>query len=675
MKSSRHGEDIRRIVDLPISYPISEDEVDAISKMVVQAKFYDDGFRLLHEQANGLLEFMTVGGVLGPIPVGCGKTGLSYLCAEHAWDQGERKIMIFVPSDVFPQFAIRDLPWCRQRFVMKARYILVGNKTKAQREAIMKKNSNGVYLMSYSHLSVKDAEDFLSTIDPTLIIFDEAHNLKNRRAARTRRMLGFMSKKRPAVVAMSGTLTTKSIKDYWHFSTFALRDSSPLPLSVGLADEWASMMDSGVDFGREAEPGPILPLLNWAKERFPDEIWPRDAVGRFRKALNLRVEHCPGVIIPTSKELPMPLVLENLGAAPDEGYAKVEELMTQVEELAISPSGDDIEYGFHTFRHLNELTAGFYYNLRWPNYEEMRRKGAYKKASDQEIDDAIRRSQTQREANNLYHRAQRKWLGRYACKGLDTSGLCAAHMSREGTLPNSGVIIEDKDGTSLMVDVFELWHAQREMKFDQMPELISDPIFLSDYKITPAIANASKWKNGGIVWYEHRAIGRRTADKLKDQGADVIWCPSKGDVKGINEIVLDPANAGKILVASWKAHGTGKNLQYFHDQFALQWPRYADRAEQTLGRMHRTGQDADEVRCMTNQTNQFDHQSMAACLIDTIYYRETLGGRPKLLIADWTSLPPMYSDQLLRAKVFMDVKKLDASQRKAIEEKFGAPTA
>src|SRR5690606_14946270 len=96
----------------------------------------------------------------------------------------------------------------------------------------------------------------------------EADHLGNERSARTRRIMRYVQDHRPVGVCMSGTITSKSIKDYYHLIKWCLGDYSPLPLSEHIASEWAALIDSGAQGGAS---GPILPLVHWAQRTFPQE--------------------------------------------------------------------------------------------------------------------------------------------------------------------------------------------------------------------------------------------------------------------------------------------------------------------------------------------------------------------------------------------------------------------
>jgi hypothetical protein len=82
-------------------------------------------------------------------------------------------------------------------------------------------------------------------------------------------------------------------------------------------------------------------------------------------------------------------------------------------------------------------------------------------------------------------------------------------------------------------------------------------------------------------------------------------------------------------------HGTGKNLQAFANQLVLQPPASGQTWEQLLGRMHRPGQNADEVRCDVLQHTWFAKANLVGALRDARYIEDSQNMRQKLNLATW----------------------------------------
>ena len=210
-----------------------------------------------------------------------------------------------------------------------------------------------------------------------------------------------------------------------------------------------------------------------------------------------------------------------------------------------------------------------------------------------------------------------------------------------------------------------------------MPERISEPIRICDYKIKhttewcKALIKKTKGKQGGIVWFHHGAYGAWQAEDLRLSGVPHVFCPAESVRKGSNTVIRDARNANKIVVASMGGHGTGKNLQHFEHQIFPQFRRQADQMEQVLGRTHRNGQGADAMFPVMLNTTEFDHQNMWACLIDALYIHQTTGSRQKLIYASYDPMPRRFPTDFLRERGFADIAQLDREARQRLEDKFG----
>lgn len=649
--------EIDRIVRLPIiGHPTSE-EIEAFCEEELEARYFEDGFRLFPTQVGAVLAYDLYGGLFAPIGVGWGKTLITLMIANRAFQRKEAtKIILFVPSQVYHQLTHTDIPWARKRVDLRVPFILLGGKSKNERLAIANSGKKGCYIMPYSLLSTKDSHDVLFGIKPTLLILDEAHSVKNQDAARTKRISRYMGQHQPKLVALSGTITSKSIRDYHHLISNALREYSPLPMDPQLATNWSFVLDAEAE-PSDAQVGYIQPLIYWARRHYPRERLPLGVPG-FRAAYKLRLRSAPGVVSTGDLEIGVSLVVENLPVQNykgREGFTKLSELIKQVEELWITPSGDEIDYGFHKWRYLFELSAGFYHRLRWPTIAEICSKGL---VTAREAEAYLLGAQEHHEALQAYHRELRRWLQYHSKPKLDTPFLVGADMHANGP-KNVGPTL------------YEVWRESKELEFEGMPERISEPIRVCDYKVEHAVQWAKEHPNGGLIWFHHDDLGRWTADRLKQEGINAIWCPADSTRKGSNAIVEDPTNADRILVISIGGHCTGKNLQHFQDQLFLQFPRESSRAEQAIGRTHRNGQKADEIIVHTMNTLMFDHLNLSACLVDALYIQQTTGTRQKLCYAGYNPLPKMYPIDFLRERGFVDVKQLDPAARQLLIEKFG----
>lgn len=669
-------QEIDRIVGLPLIREETKEEIERFNQEHVLAEAYKAGFRLWGVQCRGASGYSRTGGAFCPIGVGWGKTLLTQLIANIAYQKGLRKIMLLVPSGVLPQLVETDFPFARKRIPITYPVHVVGSRGPKARRQLAQSNKVGLYILSHQSLSNKDASDLLNWIGPELIICDEADGFGNPESARTKRLMSYVKERSPEGAALSGTITDKSIMDYYHLIKWCLGESCPLPLNGHLASEWAVKIDAGAS-STEAT-GPILPLLEWAVGNFPGERITEDTAG-FRAAYRLRLKSCPGVSASGDAEIKPSLVLHNMPVPSPEkspGWDRLEDLRRGVIERWTTPNGDEIDHAIHTFKWLYELTAGFYNELIFPEVEAF--------AEDRSIDfraahELIEQARDHHTTVQKYAKSLRDWIEEKGRDKLDTPMLVGLEMHRNGA-QNVGY------------DLYEAWLLQKESFSDLREAMLSHRAhhgsleeldkevgrslrFSRVVRVCPyKIDHAVRWVQGQpkgkglIVWVMHKGIGEWIVEALRQAGEDPLYCPA--GPQG-NQDILDPGNRKRRIVASVTAHGVGKNLQAFERQLYLQWPRNAKKAEQSLGRMHRNGQQAGTVWACTNTTTEFDQLCFAASLNDALYIHQSTGNRQKLIYADYSpGLPRVFPASVLRERGFQN-RKLTPAQQELMAERFG----
>ena len=640
-----------RILRLEMWLPPSEAEVEEISRRYILAEYFDgpEKFRFKKPQAWAIRDFERFG-ALAHVPVGQGKTLLSLVLAQIAFTQKSmERILLFVPAQVRAQLVFADIPWARRRVNITTPIIDLGDLTPKHR-ARRAQRERGLFIMPYSTLSGRDGAELLDSIEPQLIIADEAHSLRARNTARTRRFLKWINGREISFVPMSGTLTSKSLRDYHHLAHLALGEGIPIPIHAMAAKEWGDVLDS------EAQPNEyqlrmLAPLRDWARGSVAGDYPP--TVEGSRRAFEARFNSAPGVIMDQS-EIGTSLTYCNSEILPPDGYPgykQVEDLITQVDVGWITPNGDDIDHGMLKWKWIEELSAGFYHKLSWPDG----------------LDPAVLdRAKIHHMKQQVYHRVLRDWLKHDGVTGMDTPFLVGQDMVRHA----------DKNVGSRL---YTTWKSMKEAAWPEMPERDSQAVRLCDFKV----AAAANWANtispeeieqyGAILWVHHQELGRWLMEIL-GQGPHrdrLLWAPSAGERRGIDEILIDPAyNRGKVIVASIKAHGTGKNLQWLQNMLVVQWPRDAKTAEQMVGRLHHTGQEADHLDIHMMRSTLHDHINFAACLNDALYVEQTMGMRQKLLFGTHDPLPKIYSPAFLRAQG-LQPEALNQAGQARMQEHFG----
>ena len=309
----------------------------------------DPNFKLWDIQLDAIYTYETLGGLLGPIGVGRGKSFIAILSANRAiLRRGHYRVAIIIPPEVYDQLTKVDLPRARQLFNLNGIPYYVCAGTAQKRMDIAQQPGKGVWIYSYSSLSTKTGFQELKAIKATCYILDEAHNLARSTAGRTKRfhtalkeleaeevinytqqMTGSKSVTAIEVVALSGTLTKKSVKDYSHLATRALGLFSPTPIKGGAITAFSGALDaeSSGQTLCERDAAVLSEFLTWARgndfdaskpprndEEGDEEYRRRCSVGltrqeQVRLAYMHRLNTAPGVVATVDQGLDASLLL------------------------------------------------------------------------------------------------------------------------------------------------------------------------------------------------------------------------------------------------------------------------------------------------------------------------------------------------------------------------------
>jgi len=249
----------------------------------------------------------------------------------------------------------------------------------------------------------------------------------------------------------------------------------------------------------------------------------------------------------------------------------------------IDPNGDWLPDDVSGWRVQRYLSQGFFYEWEWPNGVE---------------DVAWRR------ARSGWARAVRHELARNAREGYDSPFLVATRIRRE--------VLEGK--RLALHQAWLTWDAQRHK-----PVPPNRAIWVDDFFLDHAVDYASKL-DSPIIWYEQKAVAAALAERgftVYRAGAEI-------------------ANDRHPCAASIQAHGVGKNLQAWEDMIVLCPPSGGKTWEQLVGRLHRLGQSADEVKVHVYQHTGAFRRALTGALDDARYIEDATGNAQKLLYA---SLP------------------------------------
>lgn len=533
--------------------------------------------RLLPIQGWYLQELAQRRGAAGFIAVGGGKTGIDILAAMVV--PGVRKAVLLVPPALRAQLAA-DLEIWAQHFEVP--------NTDARPYA----NDGRAHLtvVAYSEISSQSKARWLAAVKPDLIIADEMHSLKRRSAARTGRFLRFLSSDDApddaCFVGHSGSATTKSISDYGHLLALALGEGAPVPLDAGVLGEWAAALDAATAGRPRAHPGALRSLCR------PGEPT--------REGYRRRLVETAGVITTTDVDLPCELVLATRKPPPIP--PRVAEALAHARkgtrpDWLVDPrfrvgEGEELTDAMTVALVSRQIATGFMYRWRYPNGEP-----------EELILEWFRRRQA-------WNREVRQALENPR-DGLDTEGLLRAAGVR---------YLERYSGDDL--PVFRTTTLRPWLEIAGKVRPVVSTAWIDRWLVDDAVAWARE--STGVVWYAHTAFGI----EVERVGRLARYGEGKEASAAIQR-----EDGSRSIVASIKTHGTGKNLQAWSRALVTTPPSDSGAWEQLLGRHHRQGQEADEVRF-----DVYLHTPEFAGAIDAAsegarYVQQTTGAVQRLALA------------------------------------------
>ncbi len=534
--------------------------------------------RLLPSQAWTLFEAGIAGGILGALGAGSGKTLAGILAPMVLKSQ---VTALLLPPGLVGQLFLE--------YLAAAEHFVVPSLIMPDGTGHVVAGRPRLHLVPYSKFSRPESTALLEKLNPELIIADECHLLKSRRAARTIRVLRyFAAHPETRLCAWSGTITSKSLDDFAHLAAFALGEGSPVPLDPNEVLKWAAAVDPS------EWPAPAGALKAFCA--------PGQGV---REALHKRIAETRGVV--STKATALPGCSITLRERPIILPTPLRSLISDVRETMTRPDGEEFLTALEVSACVEQLTCGFYYRWRFPDRPERAAVDAWfaaRKAWGREMRERLKRPAPHMDSPHLLSRAAERAVSNYRCGHTCRGERCPleAHLPTWET---------------------EFWVAWRDIKDTIRHE--TEVIWIDDYMAR----DASEWalKHTGVVWYSHRALGAKIAE-----------------ISGLPQHAGGPQAEARILaekgdrsiIASVDSHGTGRDgLQRVFDTQLITVPMPSGgEFEQLLARLHRIGQESDEVvTLLYRHTSEFK-QSIDRALTLAKYIEGLTSNSQRLLFAN-----------------------------------------
>lgn len=544
-------EEFARIFSLPVR-PIPDPkspEVLALAREVTLAlRKVDVPWPLTKEsdsiyghQALALKEAWENGGLLGLFPVGSGKTLISALLMTVL--KPERPCLIIPSSmatDTKKTWAKLEQGW---RIPPLSAVTVITYEKLSAPAAGARTLPNGATVYP----------DLITRHSPDLIVGDEVQRFGNVSAAGTRRIGRYLAE-HPEVkfVGLTGTLIRTSLKQGAHIAGWALHERAPLPQTFEALEPWADCTDSRMSSGARTSPGPLLDQLSPNERRAYDLAdSAEDARGVLCQMIGRRMLQTAGVLASGGGPLAIPARIDPV--FPSHEDPAIEAEMTLLvkggdgREAGSLPDGTILPDAAALARPLATMPLGFWYK------QEPAAPQVY------------------RDAASAWAKAVRDVIKYRSHLSLDSEFLVRDAVHR-GVLPD-------------LVELLQAWEAARAeyRAATGLPEPPSVPQWFSD----EAIREVEAWlKDGpGLVWVGFVALGERLS---KDLGLP-YFSSGKRDAKKRHVTDL---KKGESAILSHASVGVGTDTLQFkhHRQLWMTAPH-----EQSLGRVHRFGQEAEFV--------------------------------------------------------------------------------
>lgn len=547
-------------------------------------------------QAACLAEANDYGGLFAPVRVSGGKTLITLLAPTvfeariRAQHNRPVRAILFVPAKLIEKTR-RDMHRYRNHWLVPA-YI----RTE-----------------SYELLGRSQAAKMLEDYKPDIILADEAHRFKNTGAACTKRVKRYMEEHPETImVALSGTITKRSIHDYAHIAAWCLKKTNPTPRDFPTRYEWSCVIDEKPrvtedGFSSRLAPGALIEFCN-EEER---ATYSQDPLRCIRRAYRRRLTDTPGVV--ATQEGPMAdcslTITSEVLTMPEAEAMNVVRVLRQQWER---PDGEPILDAIELWRHLREAACGFWY--RWnpsapKEWRDARRDWA------KVVREVLKHNRLGLDSESQVRRAV----------SMSTEP-AEAEVDEHATRRN-----EERrryHNYRQYADTLQIW---RDISPSFQPK--TEAVWFSRTVLDRCV-KFLKEAEGPIVWVEHVEFGLGLAQMtglpfFQRGGVDQFKKPiedyeEEGRSRGV----------GTPIICSIQSNAEGRNMQPWRSNLVVSPPTAGSIWEQFIGRTHRDGQEADEVTVLLPIVLREQALAFERACNDARYIEDTTGQSQKLCYAD-----------------------------------------
>lgn len=556
--------DLARISALPEAAPPEHDLVQVLSEYL---RTPTGTMTLFPVQARAIEYVHDHRGALIMAPVGAGKTLMSFLFGTVL---GSVRPLLIVPAN------LREKTFAEMEQLRHHWRITIPQ------------------VVSYTELSLETRAEFFQQHQPDLIICDEAHFLRNHKAAVTRRLKRYKEERGAGVVfvALTGTPVKRSLADCAHLGEWALGDGSPFPHKWAVLKEWRLATDEGVPERRRIAPGQ-LKLLYTEEDKKTAALG--DSLQAARNAVARRIQRTPGIVTSLHSFEETALTIRAVDPGLD---SVVQDYLSNAREEWIAPDGHDLLDFTEQHRIGLSLACGFYYRWDPPAPDEWKL------------------------ARSKWGRCVREIIASED-SFLDTD----FQISKALDAGSFEFTTEDGDDAS---NLLLRW---RGIKDTFTPNPV--PTWISDRALTYA-KTWTRLHPTGIVWTPYIAFGQRLAEET---GLSYFAQDGKDWKRGTP---IEKAPPGRPIICSVASNKQGRNLQAWNRNLIVAPSSSGETWEQLIGRTHRTGQTNDVTVDVFFSTPE-QKKAWSKALADA-RYQETLTGQEQKLTGSVTKLIDLPND-------------------------------